>query len=87
MAVITEFWTNGNLVINNTGGINFNILDRKKSWEVQTISRNLILNEELAGYNCIKFYPLLSFKIREDKIQEVIDFLGRHEIKHRVVEE
>ena len=64
MVVIRKFWTNGNLIINNTGGINFNILDKKKSWELQKRTHTLILNKELAGVNGINYYPLLSFKIR-----------------------
>jgi hypothetical protein len=32
MARIKEFWTNGNLIINNTGGLNFNVPPTTQSW-------------------------------------------------------
>ena len=87
MAVIKEFWTNGNLIINNTGGINFNVLDLKKSWELQVKNRTLILNEHTRGIDGTNYYPLLSFKIREEKITELIEFFNAHNVRYRLIEE
>ena len=87
MTIIKEFWTNGNLIINNTGGINFNVLDLKKSWELQVKNRNLILNEHTRGMEGINYYPLLSFKIREDKINEIIEFFNTHNVRYILIEE
>ena len=84
MAIIKEFWTNGNLIINNMGGINFNILPTNQSWEIRVSNRELILNIHTRTIEGIKYNPTLTFKIREDKINEVREFFNTHGIRYRV---
>ena len=85
MARIKEFWTFGNLVINSTGGLNFNVLDKLKSWEIK--GKHLILHQHTRGVDGINYYPLLSLSIsREDKIQELTEFFNEYNIPYRITE-
>jgi hypothetical protein len=85
MAIIKEFWTNGNLIINSTGGLNFNVLEVTKSWELNGCK--LILNKHGRSIEGTTYHPLLEFNIREDKINEVREFFNKHSIKYRVTGE
>lgn len=83
MARIKEFWTNGNLIINNLGGLNFNVPPTTQSWELNVDTRRLILNTHTRGENGTNYHPILDFKIREDKVEEVREFFNEHGIKYR----
>ena len=85
MARIKEFWTNGNLIINNTGGLNFNVPPTTQSWELN--GRKLILNTHTRGVNGTNYHPILEFSIREDKVNEVREFFNEHNINYRVTGE
>ena len=87
MAIIKEFWTNGNLIINNTGGLNFNPLPTNQSWELRLESRQLILNMHGRSIEGTKYHPLLNFKVREDKINEILEFFNRYNVRYRLIKE
>ena len=88
MARIKEFWTNGNLIINNTGGLNFNVLELNKSWELNLETKQLILNAHTRGEEGTKYNPILSFRIlREDKIEEIREFFNEYGIRYRTTGE
>ena len=84
MAIIREFWTDGNLIINNTGGINFNVLDKLKSWEIKQADHTVILNEHTRGENGTNYHPLLTFKVRIDKVAELVAFFQLHNVEYRL---
>ena len=85
MARIKEFWTFGNLVINSTGGLNFAVLDKTKSWEIT--GKKLILNQNTRSEEGIKYYPLLYLSIgRQDKIKELTEFFNEYSIPYRITE-
>ena len=87
MARIKEFWTNGNIIINNTGGLNFNVPPTTQSWELNIDTRQLILNTHGRNENGRTYHPILDFKIREDKVEEVRDFFNEHGINYRITGE
>ena len=74
MTILTEFYTDGNLLINNTGGLNFNILEGDKEWLLNYGMGVLALRKE--------GHAILTFSMTEEKLEELETFMLRHNIAH-----
>lgn len=73
-----EYFTDGNLIINSLGGINFNLLEGNKKWEIHYTKGTLSLIHTKEGH------VLLSFSLPEKLLDEVGDFFDRHRIPYDV---
>lgn len=72
MATIKEFFTDGNLIINNTGGLNTNERDKHKSWKLYRALNTPILNKN--------GNKILELKLTETRTTELIQFFNKHKI-------
>lgn len=72
-----EYWTDGNLVINNKGGLNTNEKDKSKSWKVYRSLNKLVLNKN--------GNELLRLSMTEKSITELMQFFNKYSIPFKVV--
>ena len=76
MAIIKEFFTDGNLIINNTGGLNTNERDKHKSWKLYRVLNTLVLNKN--------GNKILELKLTETKTIELMQFFNKHKINFTI---
>ena len=74
---ITEYFTDGNLIINNTGGLNTNERDKHKSWKLYRALNTLVLNKN--------GNKILELKLSETKTVELMKFFNKNEIPFKII--
>lgn len=72
-----EFFTDGNLIINSTGGLNTNEKDKHKSWKLYRALNTLVLNKN--------GNKILELKLTETKTIELMQFFNKHKINFTIV--
>ena len=73
----TEYFTDGNLIINSNGGLNTNERDKHKSWKLYRALNTLVLNKN--------GNKILELKLSETKTVELMKFFNKNEIPFKIV--
>ena len=78
MVIIREFWTDGNLIINNTGGINYRTLETSKWWYLDFHRGIIVLYKEIKGTN----YQLIAIRLSAHNLHELQAFFMENKVPY-----